>query len=481
MKRTLLILAAAGSLAAAPAIWPQFRGPASNPVSDNPQLPDRWSQSENIEWAAPIPGRGWSSPIVANGKIFLTTATTDGPSKAPQTGTEYSNEYAAELQQKGLSMPEIIAKLNERDFEMPDQVTLHYFLYCLNLKSGAVEWKREYYSGRPPGGRHRKNSFTSETPVTDGKSVFVFTANLGLYAFDLKGKQLWHVPVEKHPIYLEFGTAASPVLYGNQLFIISDNQEQQYLAAYDKTTGKRLWRTERDLGPPRGEMAFRSAWSTPFVWTNAIRTEIVTVGPTVAVSYDLEGKELWRMKGPAPAPIPSPFAVDGLLILNAGRGSQLFAIKPGAKGDISLAKGEKSNEFIAWTDARGGTYLPTPVAYREAIYNLTETGILTRLEIQTGKVSYRARLGVDAGYFTTSPWAYNGKVFFLSEDGKTFVIDAGSEFKLLHTNELGEFSMATPALVEGRLLLRTQEKLYSIRSRSRDIKTSAAPNKNGEE
>ena len=179
---------AAAALSAEPPTWPQFRGPAFNPTVENARLAENWSKTENIEWLADIPGRGWSSPIVAGDRVFLTTVVTDGASKKPQTGTEYSNELAAELMKQGLSEAQIMQKINERDFELPNEVMLHYFVYCLDLKTGKVDWKKEFYAGHPPGGRHRKNSFSSETPITDGKSVFVYVANLGLYAFDLKCK-----------------------------------------------------------------------------------------------------------------------------------------------------------------------------------------------------------------------------------------------------------------------------------------------------
>lgn len=439
--------------------WPQFRGPDSNPVGTHAKLAERWSKTENVEWMQQIPGRGWSSPIVSGGKIYLTTATTEGKSKPPQVGTEYSNEYVAELQKQGLPMKEVIEKVTERDIELPNEVKLHYFIYCLNLKSGKVEWQKEFFAGQPPGGRHRKNSFASESPVTDGKLVYVYVANLGLWAYDLKGKQVWTTPLEANPIYLDFGTGSSPALIGNNLVIVSDNEKQQYIAAFDKQTGKQVWRTNRSLG----NKGMQSGWVTPYVWRHALRTEIVTVGPTVAVSYDLAGKELWRLSGMCPAPIPMPFAYDGLLYIDGGRGSSMFAVRPGAAGDISLAKGESSNEFVAWSQPRAGTYLPSPVAYEGGVYTLTETGILTRFDAKTGKQTYKTRIDPKATAFTTSPWAYNGKLFCLSEEGQTFVIAAGEEFKLLHVNELDEMAQATPAIVGERLLLRTETKLYSIR------------------
>ena len=447
------------------AVWPQFLGPESNPVGTHPKLADRWSKTENVEWSQEIPGRGWSSPIVTGGKVYLTTVTTDGKSKPPQTGTEYSNEYVAEMQKQGLPMAEVIKRVTERDIELPHEVTLHYFLYCLNLKTGKVEWTKEFFTGRPPGGRHRKNSFISETPVTDGKSIYVFVANLGLWAFDLKGNQTWTTPLEANPIYLDFGTGSSPALAGNLLVVLSDNEKQQFIAAYDKKTGKQAWRTNRDLGG-KTQPIQRSGWSTPFVWRNAQRTEIIAVGPGELLSYDLQGKELWRMSGMALTPIPTPFAYEGLLYINAGRGRSLFAIRPGATGNISLKEGETSNEYIAWSAPRAGTYLPSSVAYQGFVYTLTETGILHRFDAKTGKQSYKTRIDPAAANFTTTPWAYNGKLFCLSEEGQTFVVSTGDEFKLSHVNHLDDMAQASPALVGERLLIRTEHRLYSIRRKS---------------
>jgi outer membrane protein assembly factor BamB len=455
------LLAARGSMAAEP-VWPQFRGPEANPVSNEARLEAKWGKADNIEWTADIPGRGWSSPIVSGDRIFVTTAITEGASKPPQIGTEYSNEYIAELEKQGLSEEEVLKKVNERDFEFPKDVVLHYFLYCLDLKSGKVAWKQEFNTGHPPGGRHRKNSFVSETPVTDGKAVFVYVANLGLYAFDMKGKALWTAPQGALPIYMDFGTGSSPVLAGDLLIIVNDNEKQPYIAAYNKRTGKEVWKKDRDVGV-EGPTPARSGWSTPYVWRHANQTEIVTVGPGKAISYDLTGKEIWTMSGMSGSAIPMPFSYDGLLYLNGGRGRALYAIRPGATGDISLKTGETTNRFVVWCDPRGGTYLPTSVAYNGALYSLTETGILSRYDAKTGKLTYKTRISPDANAFTASPWAYNGRVFFLSEEGQTYVVPAGDKFELQNINALEDFSLATPAIAGDRLLLRTEHKLYSIR------------------
>ena len=213
----------------------------------------------------------------------------------------------------------------------------------------------------------------------------------------------------------------------------------------------------------------QTGWSTPFVWKNALRTEIVAVGPGIALSYDLEGKELWRLSGMSSIAIPTPFAYDGWLYVNGGSKGTMFAIKAGASGDISLKNdaGERSNEFVAWSDPKGGTYLPTPVAYDGAVYVLNEVGILTRFDAKTGRQSYKSRLTSDggSGAFTSSPWAYNGRIFCLDEEGTTYVVRAGERFELLRVNALDELTLASPAIAGDRLLLRTETRLYSLRKR----------------
>ncbi len=445
--------------------WPGFRGPDANPVAARKGLPEKWSKTENVEWVVEVPGRGWSSPIVNGNLVFLTTVVTEGKSKPPQIGTEYSDEYAAQLMKQGLSEKEAVEKVMARDIELPKEVVLDYYLYCFNLGSGKVVWKREFYSGRPPGGRHRKNSFASETPVTDGKRVYVYVANLGIYAYDMEGTQVWHAPLEAYPIYMDLGAGASPVLLGNMLVIVSDNEKQQFVAAFATDTGRPVWRTNRDLAAKLGGQTQRSGWVTPFVWKNTRRTEVVTVGPGAAVTYDTAGKELWRLSGMSPAPIPSPFAYEGLLYVNGGMGKGLFAIKPGAAGELTPGAEGKPSEFVAWSQPHGGTYLPTEVAYEGALYALSEKGILSRFDAKTGDLGYKSRVDT-GGAFTSSPWAYDGKVFCLSEEGKTYVIAAGEKFEVLRVNPLDEMAQATPAIVGDRLLLRTETRLYSIRNKN---------------
>jgi outer membrane protein assembly factor BamB len=482
--------------------WPQFRGPLSNPVADNSNLPDRWSNQENLDWSAEIPGRGWSSPVVWGDKVLLTTVVADKEDKPAQVGTDYSNQYAAELAGQGLKEEEIMAKLKERDFEMPDEVTASYRLYCLELSSGNEHWHTEFHKGHPPCGRHRKNSFASETPATDGELVYVYVANLGVFAFDFSGKQVWNKKLSNRPIYLDFGTGSSPILVENLLIVLNDNEENSELLALDKKTGEQVWRAQRGEFPAGQKPLQASSWTTPYLWKNSRRTEIVTTGPGRVTAYGLDGSELWRLNGVRPGPASSPFAVGDQLLVNAGAPAPIYSIAPGASGDITpkpknavpekrpasagldsesdsnnsnnaggVAKSEPSresaqeaqSEYIQWTHPRSSAYIPTPLAYKDGLYVLSDSGILTRLDLKTGAESFKKRVKSAGADFTCSPWAYDGKLFVASEQGDVYVLEAGVEFKLLHVNSIGEMIMASPAIVADRLLLRTDKRLMSIR------------------
>jgi len=240
--------------------------------------------------------------------------------------------------------------------------------------------------------------------------------------------------------------------------LLYDNQEGSYLASFDVETGKQRWRTER---------AEKTTWATPFIWKNAVRTEIVTCGKNKNRAYDLAGKLLWEFDGRmSNLVIPSPFAVQEMLYIASGYVGDarrpVYAIKPGASGDISLKDGATSNEFIAWYQSKAGPYNPSPIVYHQRYYTLFDFGFLTCHDARTGKEIYGKQRFPAGASFTASPWAYNGRLFFLSEDGRTFVVKAGSEFALLQTNDLDELCLSTPAVSQGHLLIRTASKLYCI-------------------
>ncbi len=445
----------------APATWPGFLGPAGNVVGDHPDLPTTWSSTENVEWRTEIPGRGWSSPIVWGDRVFVTAEISEQPVKEPGFGVDFGNQYIEELLAEGKTMSEAEEIADARDTEFRGQISITLVLYCLDLTSGEVLWQRQLFEGTPAIGRHRKNSFASETPVTDGEAVYVYASHHGLYAVDFDGAPLWTTALKAYPILLEFGGGTSPALHGDDIYVLNDNEEASFLAAFDKRTGEARWRTPRSgLGTQR-----HSGWSSPFVWRNELRTELVTLAPLTAIGYDMSGRELWRMGRMGRMPIPTPIAYGGLLYLVSGPPGTdswpIAAVRAGASGDITVAEGDAEGEHVAWYDWRGGVYLSTPVIYADQLYVLTDKGVVSRYDARTGELGYRERLA--ATTFTASPWAYNGRVFFLSEEGDTYVIGSGGEYQLLAVNALEEYALASPAIVGDRLLLRTQHHIWSLR------------------
>lgn len=418
--------------------WPQFRGPQAGVTADNPALPDTWSETENVAWKTTIPGLGWSSPIVWNDHVFVTASVSTGeePKALPglyDPGDEQGKTKSTSVQR--------------------------WTVFDIDAVTGKIRWATEVKSGLPPLLRHIKNSFASETPTTDGERVYVFFGSVGVVAaLDFTGKIVWSKDMGAFNGPQEFAPAASPVLHKGRLYIINDNTTKSYLAAFDAKTGAPVWRVDREE---------TENWSTPFIWENDRRTEIITSGRGKVRSYDLDGKPLWELTGMTGNVVPTPFSRHGMVYISSGYpGAQVrpvYAVKPGAYGDISLKPGETANEYVAWFQPRLGTYQTSALVYGEYFYTLLDRGLLLCHDAKTGKEIYgRQRIGAEATGFTASPWAYNGKIFLLGEEGDTFVIKAGPTFEVLGRNALNEMSLASPAIAGDSLFIRTQSKLYKI-------------------
>jgi outer membrane protein assembly factor BamB len=453
--------------------WPQFRGPSGAGILSDGRLPTSWSTTDNVAWSVEVKGRGWSSPVAWNDTVFVTSAISPGAFKAPSTGI-FGNDFVAELSKQGLSEDEVVKRVVSRDIELTSESgEIRYMVYAFDAKTGKVKWEREAHKGAPVGGRHRKNTFASETPATDGERLYAYFGNVGLFAYTLDGKPVWTARFDPQPMYLDFGTAASPVVHDGRVFVVHDNDGKSFAAAIDAKTGKQVWRVERDL--PSGGML--SGWSSPFVWAaegansaegkRPQRTELIVIGKQHAISYDpATGKEWWRLRGLTGQSTPTPVAAERLLYLATGSQGEsnrpVFAVRPGASGDISLAKGEEQNKYVAWQHPRASAYTSSPLVYRGRMYVVNDNGILTVFDSQTGKEIYKARAGGSGNTFSASPWAADGKVYLLSEDGFTFVIEAGDKYVELAKNGLDEMSLASPALAPDAIFLRTQTKLYRI-------------------
>jgi outer membrane protein assembly factor BamB len=432
---SIVTIASAALSAAGSRSWQQFRGPDAGVVADDPNLPETWSTTDHVAWKTEIPGVGWSSPIVSGDHVFVTSAINLAESDRPK-----AREYNARE----------VAKTTE---------THRWVAYDVDFETGRIRWEREVGRAVPPQARHLKNSYASETPATDGERVYAYFGSVGLFAFDLNGRPVWSKPFGPSEMRQGWGPAASPIVYKNRVYLVNDNEQQSFVAAYDGKTGAELWRVLRDEG---------SNWSTPYIWENPLRTELITTGSRRVRSYDLDGKLLWEMAGLSTLHIPTPFARDGLLFLNSGfrvdSKRPVYVVRPGASGDISLKGEETSNAFVVWSRPTLGSYNPSSIAYRGYYYTLFDTSFVACNDEKTGKEIYpRTRISAESTGFTASPWAYNGKIFVMSEDGDTFVIQAGPEFKILGKNSLDEMTLATPAVAGDSLIIRTASKLYRIR------------------
>jgi outer membrane protein assembly factor BamB len=442
MFLSLTLAALTVALAAAADQWPQFRGLDAGRIADDPALPETWSETENVAWKTRIAGTGWSSPVVWDDHVFVTATIGAGTEPSPIKGLYDPGDENGRTRASGEH---------------------RWVVYDVDFATGKIRWQRELARGVPKVQRHIKNSFASETPVTDGTRVYVYFGSTGLLAaLNMDGTTAWTRELGAYDGRQAFGTAASPALHDDRLIVVHDNATESFITAVDKKTGTEIWRVKRD------EV---ENWSTPFVWKNAQRTEIVTSGLRKVRSYDVNGQLLWELSGMTINVTPTPFASHGLVYINSGYPGAsprpVYAIRPGASGDISLKPDETQNEFVAWYQPLLGTYNTSSLVYGDLYYTLLDRGFLLCHDARTGKQIYgRQRISAEASGFTASPWAYNGKIFLLSEDGDTFVVQAGPEFKLLGKNSLNEMALATPAVVRGSVIIRTQTALYRIARRA---------------
>jgi outer membrane protein assembly factor BamB len=416
--------------------WPQWRGPDGSGISTETGIPTEWSDSKNVRWKTAIPGRGHSSPIVWGNRVFLTTSI-EGPI--------VPGAQAVRHVRRG------------QEYLHPDSVGADHSytlkLICLDFETGKQLWEKSVYEGTVYDNRHRKNTYASATPATDGRFVYVSFEAEGLYCYDFDGKRIWKTSLGRIAKG-GMGPGTSPVLFGNLLILQCDQEygEGSFIAAVEKKSGKEVWRVARDQ---------RRSWATPLLVKVGNRTELVASGPDKIISYDpLTGNELWRAPGVVSNPIPSPVAANGLVIVTAGSDAKrVIAIKLGGSGDLT----DTTN--VVWRYDKGTAYVPSPILYNDSLYLLTDAGAISSLEAATGKVIYQARLPV-ATKFTASPVAFDGKILILSEDGDGFIVKAGPVPEVLNANGLAEPVYASPAIVRGRILIRGEKNLYCIAQQS---------------
>ena len=427
--------------ATGPRNWPSFRGDASAGNGDGQRAIADWdaASGKNIKWKTPIPGVATSSPIVWGNRVFATTAVSSAGNNSVKTGL-----YG--------------------DVKPVDDVSPHEWkLYCLDKATGKILWERTAAMGAPRTKRHTKSSQASSTPVTDGRRVIAVFGSAGaMIAWDYSGKELWRVNLGAldsgwffDPAF-QWGHSSSPIIYRNAVILQADVQKGSYIAAWDIATGKPLWRTER-----ADEI---STWGTPTIARTADGRDVLVTNGTKVRGYDpASGKQLWTLGPNSEITIGTPVAGNGLVYVTGGYPPvrPIYAIRPGAEGDISLQKGQESNQSIAWSNMTEGTYIPTPLLYDGYLFTLNINGVLTAYDPQTGKRAFRGRIGT-GGAFSASPIGADGRLYISSEDGEVYVISATPDMKQIAKNDMKEVIMATPAISDGLIVLRTMGHLYGV-------------------
>lgn len=428
--------------AAENAQWPSYRGSFASGISTSGDGPLKWdlATNSNVLWSSEIPGLGLSSPVIWDDHIFLTTAVAQEGGKA-----ELKVGLYGDIESSGDDGPQ------------------SWQVICLDKASGNIRWTREVHQGVPKTRRHTKSSHANPTVAVDGKHVVAFFGSEGLYCLDFDGKVLWSKSFGvldsgyfRMPA-AQWGFASSPVIHDDYVIVQCDVQKDSFVAALDLETGEVAWRTPRNEVP---------TWSTPAILERPDKpTQIILNGYRHIGAYDfLTGEEIWKFAGGGDIPVPTPiFAHDLIYITNAhGKMSPIYAIYMDAKGELNP---ENDDPHIAWWKRRGGNYMQTPIIVGDLLFACSDMGVLSCYDAKTGDRFYRERLRqAKRGFgFSSSPVSDGKKLYFCSENGVVFVVAAEKTFRILAENTLGETtSMATPALSQGRLYVRTRDNLHAF-------------------
>ena len=414
MRRLLLasILAVLSPSLAAAADWPQFRGPTGMGQSTSTDVPLTWSETEHITWKAAVPGSGWSSPSVAGGQIWLTSALDEGHS-------------------------------------------LHAI--AIDRASGKTIYDMEVFRLDEPGSIHANNSHASPTPLVEGDRVYVHFGAHGTACLSTDGEVLWKTQALKYDH--RHGPGGSPVVWQDLLIINCDGSDIQYVVALDKRTGEIRWKRDRaHISEARksGELPVPMAYCTPLLLEIDGRTQLVSLGSDAVVAYEPStGEEIWYFTFSGYSNVSMPVYAHGLLYFSTGFGEPLFhAIKAGGQGDVT-----ESNAVWTVNKASLVPMDPSPLVVGDDVYTITDAGIAVCYDAKTGKQQWQQRLG---SKFWASPVYADGRIYCLDDSGKTLVVKPGKEYELLATNQLDGASQASPAIVDGAIYLRTDTHLYRI-------------------
>jgi outer membrane protein assembly factor BamB len=429
-----LAIAFGGSVAAAD--WPQWRGPRGTGISDDKNLPERWSATENVAWKAELGGLGVSSPIVSGTRVFVTSQIGAGV-RRPGNHPRLAQGAGAPSGERALP-----ASRDDRTI---------FVVEAFNRADGRRLWEHRTDAEGVLPGVHDKHNMASPSPVTDGQMVYAWFATGQLVVLDMNGKPVWQRNLGKEisPFEINWGHGSSPTLYQDLLILLCDHGPASYLLAVDKRTGKEKWKTDRGRG--------RMSYTTPFVVDAASGPELIVNSSERVDAYDPRtGAFLWHTGGSNQFPIPSPTYHDGVLYMSRGyRSGPYMAIRPGGRGDIS-------SSHVVWQNNTGAPYISSLVYDAGLLYMANDVGAITVVDAATGAKVWQERVD---GIFSASPVAANGRVYFVSETGQTIVLGGGREPRVIATNDIGERLIASPALSDGQIFLRSDNKLFCVGKR----------------
>lgn len=420
--------------------WPSFRGAAASGIAEGQNLPDNWSvgTGQNILWRSTVPGLAHSSPIVWGTQLFITSAVSSDPNATFRPGLYGDGDASG------------------------DRSRQRWMVYALDKRTGKILWERVAYEGAPIDKRHIKSTYASATPATDGRIVVASFGSHGVYAYDLSGNLRWKVDLGRMdvgaydaPSY-EWGPASSPIIWNDLVILQCDNQADSFVIALNAQTGETVWKTERQELP---------SWGTPTIAPTSAGPVLVTNASNFIRGYDPRtGKELFKLGGSSKITAPTPIFADGFFVVASGRQPEgpIFVIRDNARGDLTLRTGRTSSEAIVWSRTARGPYMPTPLIYRGLLYVLNNNGIFDCYNLRSGEEVYRQRLPNIGSGFSASPVAADGKIYLSSEDGEITIIAAGTSFRNIGANDMGEPLMATPALSEGVMYVRSAKSVVAI-------------------
>lgn len=450
---------------AAEANWPQWRGPVANGTAPDANPPTTWSETEHVKWKVKLPGRGTSTPIVWGDQVFIQAVIPTGrkteagagepKDAAPKPGAAIAPQ-AVFGQAQG---PQGEGQRRRRPGgggggfgggrENPTEIQ-QFVLLSLDRSTGKTQWQTVVRETVPHEGHHQDHSFESHSPVTDGERIYGWFGSRGLHCFDLKGKKLWEKDFGNFRSANGFGEGNSPALHGNTLVVNWDHEGDDFIAAFDKVTGRELWRT------PRNE---RTTWTTPLVIVHEGKPQVIVCATQRIRSYDLAtGRQLWECGGLTANVIPTPIsAFDHLYAISGFRGNALLAIKLGRSGDLT------DGDAISWRHERSTPYVPSPMLSGDRLFFLAGNNpILSCVDARTGKVHFDAeRLQGPSGFYA-SPVGAAGRIYLAGRNGTSLVIKDATALEVLATNKLEDRFDASPAISGNALFLRGHENLYCL-------------------